>query len=478
MKVKGANRQPSMTSFSERLSYWSYFAGQSMSYTMLGGFLTSYMLMIGVDIGKIAAAMLVVKVWDAVNDTIFGIIFDRVKFKSGQKCLPWLRITAVLIPVATVLIYLIPAGLSPTFKIIWFIVGYILWDTSYTLSDVPIYSLATTMTSELHERNKLLSIARIYALGSAFVVSMLCTVLVSEQVGLSFTHTAMVVAVLAAGTMLPIVLKGKERVKPAHTEEDAYTLRGMLHYLKSNKYLLLYYSGYILFGVCATTSVLGLFVSYYLFGSALFSLVLQLVSSLPMLIVSLFINKVLLKVDKFKLFFACNLLYAAVGVVMYFVGYGSMALYITLMVLNSVPMAVIYILNLTFTPDCVEYGQYKTGIDARGIAFAIQSFAAKFASLAQPLALFILGLFGWLAVEAGSFSELDAMVKAGTAVQSAGALGGLWFTYTLVPAIGAALALIPYAFYKLNDKDVQVMTRYNAGEITRQDAEAQLSRRH
>jgi Na+/melibiose symporter-like transporter len=76
---------PNMTTGGERLSYWSYFVGQSMSYTMLGGFLTTYMMMIGIDLTKIATAMVLVKMWDAVNDTIFGVIFDRVKFKSGNK---------------------------------------------------------------------------------------------------------------------------------------------------------------------------------------------------------------------------------------------------------------------------------------------------------------------------------------------------------------------------------------------------------
>ena len=38
------------------------------------------------------------KVWDAVNDTLFGLIVDAVKFKSGHKFLPWLRLSTILIP--------------------------------------------------------------------------------------------------------------------------------------------------------------------------------------------------------------------------------------------------------------------------------------------------------------------------------------------------------------------------------------------
>lgn len=35
------------------------------------------------------------KVWDAVNDTLFGLIVDAVKFKSGHKFLPWLRLSTI-----------------------------------------------------------------------------------------------------------------------------------------------------------------------------------------------------------------------------------------------------------------------------------------------------------------------------------------------------------------------------------------------
>ena len=52
------------------------------------------MLSIG-GLVKTAGIMLAVKVWDAVNDAIFGVLFDKVKFKSGKKFVPWLRISLV-----------------------------------------------------------------------------------------------------------------------------------------------------------------------------------------------------------------------------------------------------------------------------------------------------------------------------------------------------------------------------------------------
>ena len=47
-----------------------------------------------------------------------------------------------------------------------------------------------------------------------------------------------------------------------------------------------------------------------------------------------------------------------------------------------------------FTPDCAEYGQFKSGISAKGITFAIQTFSVKItAAISSSLALFLLGLF-------------------------------------------------------------------------------------
>ena len=55
---------------------------------------------------------------------------------------------------------------------------------------------------------------------------------------------------------------------------------------------------------------------------------------------------------------------------------------------------------------------------------------------------------------------------------------GLWVVYALVPVIGMVISTFFYLGYKLNDKDVQIMAKCNSGEITREEAEAQLSRKY
>jgi hypothetical protein len=48
----------------------------------------------------------------------------------------------------------------------------------------------------------------------------------------------------------------------------------------------------------------------------------------------------------------------------------------------------------------------------------------------------------------------------------------------MVPAIGCLIAYVIWNFYKLNDKDVQIMADCNAGKITKEEAEKSLSRKY
>ena len=117
-----------MTTFKERLSYWTFFVGQNIYYNLTAVFISTYLVFQGIDPVKSGIVLLIVKIWDAINDPIFGYIFDKVKFKRNQKCLPWLRISVTLIPVVTILLFSIPTGMGELGKLIWFGVAYVLWD--------------------------------------------------------------------------------------------------------------------------------------------------------------------------------------------------------------------------------------------------------------------------------------------------------------------------------------------------------------
>lgn len=459
------------TKLSERVSYWFYFVGQNVFYNVVTTFMATYLMMNGIGLGKIALVMLIVKIWDAVNDPLFGIIFDKIHFKNGQKSLPWIRISAGAIPLTTILLFIIPSGLGEMEKLVWFTVAYLLWDSSYTICDVPIYSMVTTMTDNVNERNTLMSIGRLFSSAGSGLSGLLCTLLVSEKVGLSFSPVVILLSVIGLLFMLPICFNGKERNYHAEREEASASIKEMLSYLVHNKYLLIYYLGYLFANGLLTGNALALFVSYYLFGSANFNILLGIVGSVPAIIVALLIPVVTKRFDKFKLFFICNTVAALLGIAMYFIGWQNKLLFVVLTVVRGLFTSVTGTLGFMFTPDCAEYGYYKTGVDAKGISFSIQTFTTKIAAaIASSLGLAILSFFEWKTIEAESFADIERL----HIVQNATALNGLWITYILIPSIGLAITSIIYLFYKLRDKDVQVMARYNAGEISREEAERLL----
>ena len=472
MKEKHPNY---MTTKKERLSYWTYFVGQNIYYNITAAFISTYLAMQGISLAKVAVVLLIVKVWDAVNDPIFGYIFDKVKFKNGQKSLPWLRIAVALIPVVTILLFSIPGGMSETGKLIWFGVAYLLWDTVYTLTDVPAYAMLNTMTDDLAERNTLLSVNRVFSGGGVVLYGVILPLLISEQVGMSASWAVAVLSVFSAATMVPLCLNCKERNYKPEEEDESFSPKQMLSYLRQNKYLLTYYAGYMATDALKTSGAVLLFVSFYLFGNSLYSIVLNILNMVPGVFAAMMMPALLKRFDKFKTLFVLNLVNIVLGLVIYFAGYGNEVFFLVMTCIRTVPMSVVGILAFMFTPDCAEYGQYKSGISAKGITFAIQTFSVKITgAVSSSLALFLLGLFGWISVEAESFEQLAAMGIG----QSAGALNGLWIVYALVPVIGMIISTFFYLGYKLNDKDVQIMAKCNSGEITRAEAEKLLSRKY
>ena len=470
------NKHPDyMTTGKERLSYWTYFVGQNIYYNITAAFISTYLAMQGISLAKVAVVLLIVKIWDAVNDPIFGYIFDKVKFKSGQKSLPWLRIAVALIPVVTIFLFSIPGGMSENGKLVWFGVVYLLWDTVYTLTDVPAYAMLNTMTDNLQERNMLLSVNRVFSGGGVVIYGVVLPLLISEQVGMSASWAVAVLSVFSALTMVPLCVNCKERNYNPDQEDENYSPKQMLQYLRQNKYLLTYYGGYMATEALKTSSAVLLFVAFYLFGNSLYSIVLNVLNMVPGVFAAMMMPTLLKKFDKFRTLFVLNLVNIALGLVIYFMGYGNEMFFLVMTCIRTVPMSVVGILAFMFTPDCAEYGEYKTGISAKGITFAIQTFSVKITgAVSSSLALFLLGCFNWITVEAESFEELAAMGIG----QSAQALNGLWIVYALVPVIGMIISTFFYLGYKLNDKDVQIMAKCNAGQITREEAEKQLSRKY
>ena len=457
------------TSKKERTMYGLYFMGQNMLYVLIFLFLTTYLLMSGLGAVETAGVLLVVKVWDAVNDCIFGGLIDKIHFKKG-KFLPWLKLSLPLVIVTTIFLFRIPQSFGVNEKILWFAIAYILWDTAYTICDVPIFGLVTTMTDIQDERTSLMTTGRIFA-NVGVLLSMMCGyVLPSESIGLSFSNTALVVCLVAAISMFGICVSTKEHAYDGEKNED-YSIKKMFSYLVHNKYLLVYYGGLLLFTGLNTSATVLQFTSFYLFNNSLIATIIAALSFAPAIVVAFFMPFLLKRIDKFKLFYISAIIYVILSVVIWIIG-PVLWVHLTLAIIRGFVYGVISVLQFMFTPDCAEYGQYMTGTDAKGITFAIQTFTMKLVSaIASVLAIGILGVFGWNSVAAESFAELAELNVA----QSETALTALWNVYALVPTIGALLAVLIWHKYNLKTEDVEAMALFNNGEIGIEECDKRLS---
>ena len=445
----------------EKTSYGLYFFGQNIFYGLVALNVQTLFNDVGITVNMVALILLITKVWDAVNDPLFGVILDKVRFKKGR-FMPWLRISLPLIAISSMVLFALPSGenTSMGLKIVWAILGYVAWDMSYTVCDVPIFVLPTSMTDNIQERTSILALGRYLGTIGIVIAMVLVPVL---QASLGWFGLGLLYSVLGALLMLPICFSVKERyiVRP---EQDV-TLQQMFKYVAGNKFLLIFYVGLFLNNVTNFSMSLSLFFARNNLGNQELGTLVSLGSMIPMLIIGALVPTIIKKVDKFHLFFFANIGTAIMGVIRYFVGYSDFGVYMALSIFGGIFASFSGLLVFMFTPDCLEYGTYHTGERAEGIAASVQTFFVKLTgSLAGPLAMLILGAFGFIEGEG--------------AVQPASALSGIWLCMTIFPMIGIAVALFVWSRYKLRDKDVQVMAQYNNGTISKEEAEALLAEKY
>ena len=172
------------------------------------------------------------------------------------------------------------------------------------------------------------------------------------------------------------------------------------------------------------------------------------------------------KWDKFHIM-CVGLAFAIVmNILNYFVGYSNFYLTIVMTALKCSGLGFWQVIVYMLVADTVEYGHYKSGTRASGITFSLQTLASKLkTALIGSMILTGLSFFGF--------------VEGENAVQPAGVEEGIWAMYSWIPAVGFSVALvILLVFYKLRSKDVQIMSLYNKGELSREDAEALLAERY
>ena len=471
-----------VTTKSQRVKYYIADLGRTCEGALVTTFMTMFLLMQGINPAKMAAIMLIVKIIDSFDDVIFGFLIDKIKLKGEGKYLPWFKRAFVFLPIFVVVFFMMPQSVPESIKLAWFGISYLLYDLIYTIVEVPMNSLAITITDNVEERNVIIQNRQILNNNIILLIGIVFYALISEAVGIPIKWCVVGASVIFFAMMFPItrgVTEANVELKNVDSEENAhYTFRDMFECLKTNKYIFVLLLSSLLTSCLATGANLANFVAYYHFGNSLVFAIPIAIAAVPGFIAQINTAKITKKFGKLKTVLSLGLLGGVPLLAIFFVGPGLQPLRIgvlcTLLVVQAVPGNVSLIAKSFLIPDTIEYTRYKTGKDCSGIFFALNSFCTKLTqSIASSLGLFLLGLSGWVEIEATDFKDIAAQ----NIQQPDSALDMLWAVYALIPAIGVILGVAVMFLYKLKDKDIELITKCNAGEITRDECEAQLSDR-
>ena len=141
--------------FRDCLAYAAGDLGCNMSFSLKGTVQTFWLVFMTMETGLLSALLLIVQIWDAINDPIIGSMIDadRRNYKRG-KFKTYILVGAIGLTVAGALVFIPAPNASVVMKAILFILGYVIWDACYTVANVPYGSMLSLVTEDAGERSQ------------------------------------------------------------------------------------------------------------------------------------------------------------------------------------------------------------------------------------------------------------------------------------------------------------------------------------
>ena len=401
--------------------------------------MASYLMVFYTDVFGITAAaagtmMLVTKFIDAFTDTGMGLIVDRTHSKWGQGR-PYFVVGAIPFAVFTFLTFFIP-DLGSSGKLVWAYVTYCLLCTAYTVVNIPLNTIVPRLTSDVHERDILVSTRMVCAmLGTAIVMSITAPLVKffgngNEARGYLVTMT---IYGIAAMIIFFITFASTEEVVPPTVTQKHSSLTQDFKGLTGQAWILFllnlfYFSLYVV----RSTTVIYYF-KYNLGRSDWLSLVgiLGILSGLPMLLLLPTLEK---KFSKRSLMFFSVILYIA-GDLLIFVGRNSAACLLIGLVITGLGIYGIFGITFAMQPDVIDYSEYKKNASVAGLIAAFQGF-------------FVKGGMGLTSFIIGAFLKNGGYVA--NAVQTEKALSYIEICFIWIPIVLCVIIAVLTYFYRLD----------------------------
>ncbi len=463
--------------------------GQGMIYALMSSYISDYYLnVLQLAPMFVLLLMLLARVWDAINDPMMGMIIDRSNLKSG-KMKPFIRVALIPIAIMTFLMYLSP-NLDKTQLMIYSAIVYVGWGMIYTVGDVAFWGIPNVITPSSTERSSVISISKIFnSIGSAVpeVLFLIIGLVIAAWVENSpeaidpltvqkRKYLLMAIVTVGLGTVLYMfAFRVKERVKMPVRKRVPGEPSQLSRIFKCKPLVLV-----LLMGVLSSgrymVSAAAIHVARYSFyiGPDLATLateaeriaaveasistvktVFQISSIVGLFGATLFMPKLMKKIDFKKLVIVSCLAGFFASIVTTVVGWFTMNLYacIPFIIISCIPLGVINTVCFAMICDCLDYMELKTGFRDNALGAACQGFINKIGNAFATSGIVIMYMVIGLKPE----QMLSSTAVVAATEMPANLRFAMFTLVSIVPGISMLLCAIPMFFYKLtNDKKAKI----------------------
>ena len=434
--------------------------GGVLTFSLVSSFLQMfYTDSLHIPLEKITLLMLVARIWDAINDPMWGGFIDSRKPTRFGRFRPYIFGASIPLAVAAVLMFTKIPGLSETQYFIFATVTYIFYGMMYTGTNIPYGALASAVTGDEIERSSL-SIWRSIGSGigglPAMMILPMLVYSVNAETNVKYLDSGKLSACVAVLAVLSIVVfflhtfLTKERITVSPSQKTGkYSFFSSLKFLATNRpfVTLSLASMFLIASQMYTQTVYNYLFKDYFVKPELYIFV-TICTYLPMAILILPMGKLVRRFGKKELCGAGMAFASAVNLIMYLIGFTPLAknpyIFLVMLFFSGMGQTFMTLEVWAMVMDVTDYHEFRCGRKEEGTVYSIYNFVRKIghtiAGAGSSVALMAIG-YDVNAVEHG---------------QSAEVIDGFYTLATLVPAIMfGIMALLLIFGYNLSKKNLE-----------------------
>ena len=458
---------------SQTVAFGAGAVGKDMVYALSASYVMYfYQDILGLSATFVGLILMIARVFDALNDPFMGILVAKTRTRWGR-FRPWLISGTVLNALVLYALFAAPQ-VSGTGLMVYFAVVYILWGVTYTMMDIPYWSMIPAVTQTPKDRENLSVVGRTCAgIGSAVI--QVGTLLAVNALGAGNERTGFARIALIVGVVFvlaEIFCCAKVREHDGERMETSSVGEMFRALFRNDQAMITVLAILMINGALYLTSNLVIYFFKYDFGGAgwmgsytLFTTVGGACQIVGMMVIYPLLHRKLGNTSLFKV--ALTMAMAGYGLILAvcFLGLGSNIILLCLCgALVFAANGILTVLTTVFLSSSVDYGQLKTGRREESVIFSMQTFVVKAAS---GVAVFISGIGLSLIGLEGNSDQTGPVVA-----QSAQTIMGLRLLMTILPILGLTVAFVFFARkFTLTDERVQeIADTLRAGKTGQPDA--------